>query len=196
MKIVRYDVPFNYSKINNYGVAQSSGEYVLLLNNDTDIVTDDWMTAMVEQAQRAPIGAVGAKLLYADDTIQHAGVVIGLHGLAGHGHRLFPADSPGYFVVLKTVNNFSAVTAACLMIRRAVFDEVGGLDEELAVAFNDVDFCLKVQRAGYRNVYLPHVVLYHFESKSRGLDNHSREARARCARARADGGAMEHLAVR
>jgi GT2 family glycosyltransferase len=95
---------------------------------------------------------------------------MGLHGLAGHGHRLFPADAPGYFVALKTVNNFSAVTAACMMVRRSVYDELGGLDEELTVAFNDVDFCLRVQRAGYRNVYLPHVVLYHLESKSRGLD--------------------------
>lgn len=170
LHVVRYDVPFNYSRINNYAVAQSSGKYVLLLNNDTEILTDDWMTAMVEQAQHEPIGAVGGKLLYGDNTIQHAGVIMGLHGLAGHGHRLFPADAPGYFVTLKTVNNFSAVTAACMMVRRSVYDEVGGLDEELTVAFNDVDFCLKVQRAGYRNVYLPHVVLYHFESKSRGLD--------------------------
>jgi GT2 family glycosyltransferase len=169
-RVVRYDVPFNYSRINNHGVAQSSGQYVLLLNNDTEILTDDWMTAMVEQAQREPIGAVGCKLLYSDNTIQHAGVIMGLHGLAGHGHRLFPADSPGYFVALKTVNNFSAVTAACLMVRRSVYDEVGGLDEDLTVAFNDVDFCLKIQQAGYRNVYLPHAVLYHFESKSRGLD--------------------------
>jgi GT2 family glycosyltransferase len=170
LRTVRYDVPFNYSKINNHAVSQSSGRFVLLLNNDTEILTDDWMTAMVEQAQRAPIGVVGAKLLYSDDTIQHAGVIMGLHGLAGHGHRLFPADAPGYFVALKTVNNFSAVTAACMMVRRSVYDELGGLDEELTVAFNDVDFCLRVQRAGYRNVYLPHVVLYHLESKSRGLD--------------------------
>ena len=169
-RVVPYDVPFNYSQINNYAVAQSTGTYVLLLNNDTEIITDDWMTAMVEQAQHEQIGAVGGKLLYADDTIQHAGVIIGLHGLAGHGHRLFPADAPGYFVALKTVNNFSALTAACLMVRRSVYDRVGGLDEELTVAFNDVDFCLKIQQAGYRNVYLPHVVLYHFESKSRGFD--------------------------
>jgi glycosyltransferase involved in cell wall biosynthesis len=171
VRVVRYDVPFNYSHINNYAVQHTSGEYVLLLNNDTEIITPDWMTGMVEQAQHAAIGVVGAKLLYADETIQHAGVILGLHGLAGHGHRLYPGTSPGYFVALQTVNNYSAVTAACLMVRRSVYDEVGGLDEVLSVAFNDVDFCLKVQKAGYRNVYLPHVVLYHLESKSRGLDN-------------------------
>jgi O-antigen biosynthesis protein len=170
LRVIRYDVPFNYSKINNYGVSLSTGTYILLLNNDTEVITPDWMTAMVEQAQRPSIGAVGAKLLYADGTIQHAGVIIGLLGLAGHGHRLSPGDSGGYFAALKTVNNYSALTAACLMVRRAAFDQVGGLDEELTVAFNDVDFCLKLQKAGYYNVFLPHVVLYHLESQSRGPD--------------------------
>jgi GT2 family glycosyltransferase len=170
LRVLPYNVPFNYSKINNYAASQALGKYILLLNNDTEVLTADWMTAMVEQAQRASVGAVGAKLLYANDTIQHAGVVIGLLGLAGHGHRLFPAESPGYFGALITVNNYSALTAACLMVRRTVFDEVGGLEENLTVAFNDVDFCLKVQKAGYNNVYLPHVVLYHLESQSRGDD--------------------------
>ncbi len=126
---------------------------------------------MVEQAQRPSIGAVGAKLLYDDGTVQHAGVIIGLGGVAGHSHKYSPGDEPGYFGTLQTVTNFSAVTAACMMIRRAVFDQVGGFDEELAIAFNDVDFCLRVRDAGYRNVYLPHVVLYHHESKSRGHED-------------------------
>ena len=168
LKILPYDVPFNFSKLTNYGVARTTGEYVLLLNNDTEAISLDWIDAMVEQAQRPSVGAVGAKLLYQDGTVQHAGVVLGLGGVAGHSHKYFPGDAPGYFGMLQTVNNFSAVTAACLMVRRAVFDEVGGFDEALAIAFNDVDFCLRIQAGGYYNVYLPHVVLYHYESKSRG----------------------------
>ena len=165
------DIPFNFSKINNYAVKQAKGKYILLLNNDTEVLKPDWMTAMVEQAQRPSIGAVGALLLYPDDTIQHAGVVVGLGGVAGHSHKQFPASAPGYFYQIKTVNNYSAVTAACLMCRREVFEEVGGLEEDLRIAFNDVDFCLKIAAKGYRNVYLPHVVLYHYESKSRGLED-------------------------
>jgi GT2 family glycosyltransferase len=171
VKLVRHDVPFNFSRINNYAVAQSTGTYVLLLNNDTEVITPDWLEAMVEQAQRPSIGAVGAKLLYEDGTVQHAGVVIGIGGVAGHSHKYAQRDAPGYFATLQTTNNFSALTAACLMVRRDVFDEVGGFDESLAIAFNDVDFCLRVRDAGYRNVYLPHVELYHHESKSRGHEN-------------------------
>jgi GT2 family glycosyltransferase len=142
----------------------------LLLNNDTEVISPEWLTAMVEQVQRPSIGCVGALLLYPDGAVQHAGVIIGLGGVAGHSHKHFPGDAPGYYYMLKAVNNYSAVTAACLMIRREVFEQVGGLDEGLAVAFNDVDFCMKVQAAGYRSVYLPHVQLYHFESKSRGYE--------------------------
>jgi GT2 family glycosyltransferase len=171
VKLVAHAVPFNFSNINNYAARHSSGKYLLFLNNDTEILTPDWIEAMVEQAQRPSIGAVGAKLLFDDGTVQHAGVVIGLGGVAGHSHKYFPSDAPGYFGTLQTVNNFSAVTAACLMVRRAVFEEVGGFDEELAIAFNDVDFCLRVQAAGYQNVYLPHVEIYHYESKSRGHEN-------------------------
>lgn len=167
-----YDVPFNFSNINNYAVTQATGQYLLFLNNDTEVLDADWMTAMVEQAQRPAIGAVGALLLYPDDTIQHAGVVIGLGGVAGHSHKHFPKGVPGYYYQLKTVNNYSAVTAACLMCRREVFEQVGGFDEKnLAIAFNDVDLCLKMLEKGYRNVYLPHVVLYHYESKSRGFED-------------------------
>ncbi len=168
VRVLRHDVPFNYSKINNYGVSQTDGTYVLLLNNDTEVISSDWMEAMVEQAQRPAIGAVGSLLLFPDGSVQHAGVIIGLGGVAAHSHKHAPSGAPGYFFTLRSINNFSAVTAACLMVRRSVFDQVGGLDEGLAIAFNDVDFCLKVVAAGYRNVYLPHVQLYHYESKSRG----------------------------
>ncbi len=170
VRVTPYDVPFNFSQINNYAVRQSSHPYVLLLNNDTQVLTPDWLVAMVEQMQRPSIGAVGAMLLYPDDTVQHAGVVIGIGGVAGHSHKYVRRDDPGYFSMLQATTNYSAVTGACLGIRRNVYEEVGGLDEELAVAFNDVDFCLRVGAAGYRNIYLPHVRLRHFESKSRGLE--------------------------
>jgi GT2 family glycosyltransferase len=170
-RVVRYDVPFNFSTINNHAVTHARGRYLLFLNNDTEAITPDWIGAMVEQAQRPSIGAVGAKLLYADDTVQHAGVVIGLGGVAGHSHKYYPASAPGYFYMLQTVNNYSAVTGACLMVRREVFEQVGGFDAELAIAFNDVDLCLRIAAAGYYNVYLPHVQLYHYESKSRGMED-------------------------
>ncbi|HIK33394.1 MAG TPA: glycosyltransferase [Oscillatoriales cyanobacterium M59_W2019_021] len=170
-KCYPFDIPFNYPTINNFGVSQATGDYLLFLNNDTKVLVPDWLEAMVEQAQRPEIGAVGALLLYEDDTIQHAGIMLGIGGVAGHSHRAFPKDTPGYVCQVKTVNNFSAVTGACLMCRREVFDEVGGLDETLAVAYNDVDFCLKLVDRGYRNIYLPHVVLYHYESKSRGYED-------------------------
>lgn len=165
------NIPFNFSKINNYAVSHTNGEYLLFLNNDTEVLTPDWVEAMLEQAQRPAIGAVGALLLYPDDTVQHAGVVVGLGGVAGHSHKNFSSDSSGYFNQIETVNNYSAVTAACLMCRRDVFDSVGGFEEDLAVAFNDVDLCLKIGKKGYRNIYLPHVVLYHHESKSRGYED-------------------------
>jgi len=166
--VLRLDEPFNFSKLNNEAVARSSGAYLLFLNNDTEPISDGWIESLVEHAQRPAVGAVGALLLYRDDTVQHAGVVLGLGGVAGHSHKHFPAGAPGYFHMLRAVNNYSAVTAACMMVRREVFVRVGGFDESLAVAFNDVDFCLRVRDAGFRNVYLPHVVLYHDESKSRG----------------------------
>ncbi|MEY2858179.1 MAG: hypothetical protein RLZZ74_2491, partial [Cyanobacteriota bacterium] len=166
-----YDIPFNYSQINNYGVTQAKGDYLLFLNNDTEIISADWMEAMVEQAQRESIGAVGGLLLYPDDTVQHAGVVLGLHDVAGHGHQNFAVGEAGYISQLVSTNNYSAVTAACLMCRRDVFESVGGFESQLEIAFNDIDFCLKLIAQGYRNIYLPHVVLYHYESKSRGYEN-------------------------
>ena len=169
-RVVPHDVPFNYSEINNFAAMQASGDYFLFLNNDTEVLTANWMTLMVEQAQRDSIGAVGAKLLYADGRVQHAGVIIGIGGIAGHAFRHFQASADGYYNFLRTANNYSGVTAACLMTRRSVFEEVGGFDEELAVAYNDVDFCLRLGRAGYRIIYLPYVELHHYESKSRGYD--------------------------
>ncbi|MGF1988006.1 MAG: glycosyltransferase [Nostoc sp. ZfuVER08] len=170
-KCYRLDIPFNYSRINNYAVNQAKGDYLLFLNNDIEVITPDWIDAMVEQAQRPSIGAVGALLLYPDNTIQHAGVIMGIGGVAGHSHKYYPADSPGYFDQILTVNNYSAVTAACLMCRREIFEAIGGFEQELKVAFNDVDFCLKVVEKGYKNIYLPHVLLYHYESKSRGHED-------------------------
>jgi len=171
VKLVPYDIPFNFSKINNYAVRHATGSYLLFLNNDTEVITPDWIEAMLEQAQRPSVGVVGAKLLYEDGTVQHGGVIIGLGSVAGHSHKFQPGDAPGYFGTLQTVNNFSAVTGACLMVRRALFEEVGGFDEQLAIAFNDVDLCLRIQAAGYFNVYVPHAELYHYESKSRGYEN-------------------------
>jgi O-antigen biosynthesis protein len=165
------DIAFNFSKINNYAVTKAKGDYLLFLNNDTEIITPDWLEGLIEQVQRPSIGAAGALLLYPDDTVQHAGVLLGIQGIANHGHRNFAADSPGYSGNLASPSNYAAVTGACLMCRRDVFEEVEGFNEQLAVAYNDVDLCLKMIRAGYQNIYLPHVKLYHHESRSRGLED-------------------------
>ncbi|AIQ26308.1 glycosyl transferase family 2 [Paenibacillus sp. FSL H7-0737] len=165
------DIPFNYSKLNNFGAEKASGELLLLLNNDVEIITDDWLDEMVGQAIRPDIGAVGACLYYPDNTIQHGGVVLGIGGVAGHSHKYLPSEHEGYFRRLKVTSNYTAITAACLMIKKEKFSQVGGLEEKLQVAFNDVDFCLKVWSAGYRNIWLPHVKLYHYESKSRGHED-------------------------
>jgi O-antigen biosynthesis protein len=170
---IRVDIPFNFSKINNIAVSHTSGKYLLFLNNDTEVISSDWVEGLVEQAQRPQIGAVGALLLYPDNTVQHAGVIAGLGGMAGESHRYCLHDDSGYFNTLQAVTNYSAVTAACLMCRREVFDEIGGFEEKLSIAFNDVDLCFKMLEKGYRNVYLPHVRLYHYESKSRGYEDTS-----------------------
>ncbi len=177
--LIRYPHPFNYSAINNFAAKQAKGEIIGLINNDVEVISPEWLTEMVSHAQRQDVGCVGAMLYYPNDTIQHAGVICGLGGVAGHSHKHFPKDHPGYFFRLKLIQNLSAVTAACLLIRKSVFDEVGGLNEkELTVAFNDVDFCLKVQAAGYRNVWTPYAELYHHESISRGAeDNPEKVAR-------------------
>ncbi|GAB4292530.1 MAG: hypothetical protein Fur0025_28260 [Oscillatoriaceae cyanobacterium] len=167
----RLDIPFNFSTINNYAVSKTKDDYLVFLNNDTEVITPDWLEAMMEQAQRPGIGAVGPLLLYPDNIIQHAGVVMGLGGLAAHSHQYLPATTPGYGGHVISISNVSAVTAACLMCRRSVFYDVGGFNEQLAFAYNDVDFCLKIVEKGYRNLYLPHVVLYHYESQSRGYED-------------------------
>ncbi|MGQ0828483.1 MAG: glycosyltransferase family 2 protein [Bacteroidota bacterium] len=159
---------FNFSRLMNTGAKNAKGEYLLLLNNDTKVIHSDWMTAMVEQAQFKKTGAVGARLLYSNNTIQHAGVIIGLGGIAEHHHVRFDNDEAGYYNFLVTTTNYSAVTAACLMVRKDVFIESEGFDEQLAIEFNDVDFCLKLKNKGYDNICLPHVSLYHYESISRG----------------------------
>ena len=173
-RVLTYDQPFNYSAINNYAVSQCATPLVALLNNDIEIISPNWLSEMVAHAVRPDIGCVGAMLYYPDDRIQHAGVVLGMTGVAGHIHRLLVRGSPGYFARAALTQNFSVVTAACLVTRRSVYDEVGGLDEQLQVAYNDVDFCLRVQAKGYRNVWTPYAELYHHESASRGLDTEAR----------------------
>ena len=169
--IISYPHPFNFSAINNFGVTFAKGEIVALLNNDVEIIDSNWLKEMVSHALRDDIGAVGAMLYYPDETIQHAGVVMGIGGVAGHSHRYFPKEDTGYFSRLKITQNYSAVTGACLVVEKRVYEEVGGLNEtSLSVAFNDVDFCLKLQERGYRNLWTPYARLYHHESKSRGLD--------------------------
>nr|WP_156826240.1 glycosyltransferase family 2 protein [Paenibacillus terrigena] len=170
-RVIRADIPFNYSKLNNIGVNYAKGDLILLLNNDIEVISESWLSDMAGQAIRKEVGVVGACLLYPDNTIQHAGVVLGIGGVAGHSHKYFDSNENGYFSRIKMVSNYSAVTAACLMVKKTRFLEVGGLEEELAVAFNDVDFCLKIREKGYNNVWLPHVKLYHHESKSRGHED-------------------------
>ncbi|WP_338552553.1 glycosyltransferase [Paenibacillus sp. KS-LC4] len=170
-RVERIDIPFNYSRLNNLAVEKANGELILLLNNDIEVISSCWLEEMAAQAIRNEIGAVGACLLYPDNTIQHAGVVLGIGGVAGHSHKYFSEKEYGYYSRLRMVTNYSAVTAACLMIRKEVYLSVEGLDENLEVAFNDVDFCLRVGDIGLRNVWLPQVKLYHHESKSRGQEN-------------------------
>jgi O-antigen biosynthesis protein len=171
VRVLHYERPFNYSALNNFAVRQARGDFIGLVNNDIEVIAPDWLSEMVAWASLPDVGCVGARLLYGNDTIQHGGVIVGVGGVAGHSHKHYPAASQGYFGRLKVVQNLSAVTGACLVMRRALYEEVGGLNEEhLAVAFNDVDLCLKVREAGYLNVWTPHAELYHLESMSRGRD--------------------------
>jgi len=172
IRFVERNIPFNFSAICNYGVQQADGEYIVLLNNDIEIITPDWLELMLEHAQGDSTGAVGGKLLFADGTIQHAGVVAGMVGAAGHPHKFFPDNHIGYHGRLHMVNNVSAVTGAMLMVNTQKFLEVGGLDEDnLAVAYNDIDFCLKLIDKGYMNVFTPHCKATHHESISRGYED-------------------------
>ena len=169
--VVYWDGVFNYSAINNYGASFARGEYFLLLNNDTEIINPNCLEELLGYCMRSDVGAVGARLYYEDDTIQHAGVVIGFGGIAGHCFVLQPRGTTGYCHRIICAQDYSAVTAACMMVKRTAFEEVGGLSEELQVAFNDIDFCMKLRKAGYLIVYNPYAELYHYESKSRGLED-------------------------
>lgn len=182
VRVLRWNQPFNYSAINNFGARHARGSILGLVNNDIEPINDDWLCEMVRQVCREEIGCVGAKLYYPNDSIQHGGVILGLGGVAGHAHRFFPRRHSGYRDRLHLVQNLSAVTAACLLVRKPVFEEVGGLNEEsLTVAYNDVDLCLKVREAGYRNLWTPYAELYHHESVSRGTDDNPKK-RARAQR--------------
>jgi len=171
VKVLRDDPPFNFSALNNHGAQAARGDLLCLMNNDIEILTPDWLEEMVSFAVQPEVGCVGARLWYPDGRLQHGGVVVGLGGVAGHSHKYVPKGFPGYFRRAVLHQSFSAVTAACLLVRRTVFDAVNGLDERLAVAFNDVDFCLRVQVAGYRNVWTPYAEMTHHESVSRGHEN-------------------------
>ncbi|MBK8340773.1 MAG: glycosyltransferase [Flavobacteriales bacterium] len=174
-----YDVPFNFAGLMNFAATKATGSHLLYLNNDTEVIHADWLSAMHEWSQRPSIGAVGVKLLYPNDTIQHAGVVIGLGGVAGHTFVGYHKDGPGYFNYINTINNNSAVTAACMMVQRSKVEAIGGWDEAFSVEYNDVDLCLRLREKGFNNVYLPHVSLYHFESLTRGHPHLTKESYTR-----------------
>ena len=178
IRVITYEGEFNYSRINNLGVSQAAGEYVLLLNNDTGVITPDWIEELLMYAQRSDVGAVGAKLYYEDRTIQHAGVVLGLgaHGTAGHSHYRVSSQNLGYMGRLCYAQNVMAVTGACLMMRKSLYEELGGLDETFAVALNDVDLCIRAWKSGRVNVFTPFAELYHYESASRGTDLEGKNA--------------------
>lgn len=178
VKLVIFEGGFNYSAVNNLGASQAKGEYLLFLNNDTQVITVNWLEELLMYAQREDVGAVGGKLYYGNKTIQHAGVVLGLgaHRTAGHSHYGQHRDNLGYMGRLCYAQDVSAVTGACLLVKKALFQEVGGLDESFAISLNDVDFCLKLRQKGYLNVFTPFAELYHFESLSRGLDDQGEKA--------------------
>ena len=181
LKVVTWpEKGFNFSAINNFGRKAAQGEYLLLLNNDVEVRNGDWLTELLRQCAHPGGAAIcGAMLYYPDDTIQHAGIITGLGGYAGHSHKYHKRGGSGYMFRLATVQDFSAVTAACLLVRTAVYDELHGLDEEFTVAYNDVDFCLRVRDAGWRIVWTPYAELYHYESKSRGSDENDPAKKAR-----------------
>jgi len=180
-QVRRDDRPFNFSALNNRAVEVARGELVGLINNDIEVVNRSWLTEMVGIALQPGVGAVGARLWYPDNTLQHGGIVLGVGGVAGHSHRRLPRGADGYFNRANLIQSLSAVTAACMIIRKRIYLEAGGLDEKhLAVAFNDVDFCLKVRELGYRNVWTPYAELYHHESATRGYED-SPEKRGRFA---------------
>ena len=171
VRVLTWGGEFNYSAINNFAVREAKGEYLVFLNNDIQVITPGWLEELLANCQRPEVGIVGAKLYYPDDTIQHAGVIIGMGGVAGHAFRGMKRSRTGYLHKASLQMDYSAVTAACMMVERSVFEAIGGFEEALVVAFNDVDLCLRVCQKGYLVVYNPHVELYHYESKSRGADD-------------------------
>lgn len=177
VRIVFWPDEFNYSAINNFGASEAKGDYLLLLNNDVQVITEDWLEELLSNCQREDVGIVGAKLFYPDDTIQHAGIVIGIGGVAGAVFTGLPGVYSGYLHKASIQQDLSAVTAACMMVKRSVYEELGGLEEKLKVAFNDVDFCLRARDKGYLVVYNPEVKLYHYESKSRGTEDSKEKIR-------------------
>lgn len=177
VRVVTWKEGFNYSAINNFGVRQAKGELLLFLNNDVEVINPRWMEEMVGNCQRKEVGIVGAKLYYPDDTIQHAGTIIGIGGIAGHAFLNMPRSRTGYLHKASLQMDLSAVTAACMMMKRSVFEQIGGFEEKLTVAFNDVDLCLRTIQAGYLVVYHPRVELYHYESKSRGTEDNEEKIR-------------------
>lgn len=179
-RVLAFQEPFNYARLNNFAVRHVRGDYLLFLNNDTEVISPDWIEEMLGHAQRKEVGAVGVKLLFPNNTIQHAGVIIGMRGVASHAFYGLPASDPGYMGLATVTRNCAAVTAACMMMRRSVFEEVGGFDEELDVAYNDVDLCLRLIQRGYYIVWTPHAVLYHHESASRGQYQPERNIRYFC----------------
>ena len=168
--MIEYNKDFNFAAINNYAVKESTGEYILFLNNDTEVITDGWIQKMVGYAMQNHIACVGAKLLYPNDDIQHGGVILGVGGIARHAFLNYEGDTYGFYGRMIVPYDYSAVTAACLMVSKKKFNEVNGFTEELKVAYNDIELNLKLRQKGYYNVLLPQIELYHYESKSRGLD--------------------------
>ena len=177
VKVITWKEGFNYSAINNFGEKEASGDYLLFLNNDVEVINPRWMEEMLGNCQRPEVGITGAKLYYPDDTIQHAGKIIGIGGIAGHAFLNMPRSRTGYLHKASIQMNLSAVTAACMMMKRSVFEQLGGFEEKLTVAFNDVDLCLRTVQAGYLVVYNPKVELYHYESKSRGSEDNEEKVR-------------------
>ena len=171
VRMLTWEKEFNYSAINNFAAEEAQGEYLLFLNNDVEILTPDWIEEMLQNCQQENVAAVGAKLYYPDDTIQHAGVVLGLGGIAGHIMCRASREDPGYFGRMISVQEISAVTAACMMVKKSEFDSVKGFDETFQVAFNDIDLCMKFRAAGKKIIFTPYAELYHYESKSRGLED-------------------------
>ena len=178
IRLIEFPGEFNYSAMNNYAVQYATGQILGLLNNDIEVISPDWIEELISHALRDGIGAVGAKLLYPNDTIQHSGVLLGVAGLANHAHRSFDSTAYGYYGRGALVNNYSAVTGACLFIKKSLYLEVGGLDEKnLKISYNDIDFCLRLVKLGYRNLYNPWAILYHHESASRGYDRNPEAAK-------------------